>query len=1356
MWKLDKIENIGGVKLNLKYYGGKDLYSDGEIEDRLLDIVMNNDEQSYNQIISDRQEWTIMYHLSHIRQNIVGTIELDKKKSVLEIGSGCGAITGALADSAGSVTCVELSKKRSTINAYRNKNKDNIEIMVGNFQDIEKELGQFDCITLIGVFEYADAYIDAQNPYVEFLNIIKKHLSPDGKIVIAIENKLGLKYFAGCREDHFGDYFEGIEDYTNTEGVKTFTRRELEEMFRETGLNEYAFYYPYPDYKFPLKVFSDKYLPKVGELNNNVQNFDRDRMLLFDESKVFNTIIKEGMFPVYSNSFLIEIFFTEIGKTGEKVIYEKYSNDRAEEFSICTDMVSDKEGNIKVRKYGASDKSIKHIENILKWSEMLKSQYEGSKLLICESVKEITNPEDTLRAESEFLTGKTLEEIADMYISRGRPEKAEKLIKELIAIILEKNSSKEFTVTPEFVKVFGNAEFEDVMHTGTVNDIDMVLNNIIDDNGMWKLIDYEWTFEFPVPVEFIIFRMIHYYLETNNSRNVLRDVEFIKISDRDRKTFEEMEKNFQSYVKGNRHPMRELYEGIGKEASDIQSIICQMSKNIRLYRDYGDGYSEDNASVYTKISKADDKYVFSFKIEEGVERYRIDPFEYGCIIKIEKLIANKRLSIPYKTNGIHVDENVYIYADDPWIEFEVKGTVIKEIYMEYSLEANVPECYESAAEKIARLEDNEKAVINFSAANEELRRQLNAANERIENLSRENELMATSKSWKMTKPIRIIKKGTKKALKSNKVTYKICRKLKYTIKGVPMPKPVRPEVKSTEEITYILCPRSDWQKQRDTVFDKEIKFSILVPLYNTPERFLREMIESVQHQSYENWELCLGDGSDDEHDEVEKICREYCDADSRIKYKKLKENLGISGNTNACIDMAEGDYIALFDHDDYLHPSVLFEDMKAICEHNADYVYTDEATFEGTNIFNIITRHCKPDFAIDNLRANNYICHFSVFKKELLDKAGRFRTEYDGSQDHDLILRLTDKAEKVFHIRKILYYWRSHPNSVASDINAKTYAIDAAKRAVESHLESQGLKAEVESSKAFPTIFRLKYELTVHPKVSILIPNKDHKDDLKKCIESILNKSTYSNYEIIIIENNSIKDETFDYYKELEKNDKIKVVTYEDEFNYSKINNYGAQSADGEYLLLLNNDTEVISPEWMEELLMYGQRKDVAVVGAKLYYEDDTIQHAGIVVGLGSDRAAGHTHYGVDRENVGYMGRLYYAQAVSAVTGACMLVRKSIYDELGGLDEEFTVAFNDVDFCLRAREKGYLNIFTPYCEMYHYESKSRGFEDTRSKKKRFKREVQLFREKWKNVIEDGDPYYNPNFSLDRSDFYIPE
>lgn len=301
---VDKLEKIGKVTLNLNYYGGSDLYSDGAIEDELLDIVMNNEEEEFNNVIAQKKDWAVMYHLSHIRQNIVRTADVDKNTSVLEIGSGCGAITGALADMSEKVTCIELSKKRSMINAYRNKNRENIEIMIGNFQDIEKDLGKYDCITLIGVFEYADAYIDSENPYVEFLNIIKKHLNEDGKIIMAIENKMGLKYFAGCREDHFGVYFEGIEGYSNTSGVKTFTKTGLEKMFEEIGLNN-KFYYPYPDYKFPTRIYSDEYLPKVGELTSNVQNFDRERMLLFDEAKAFDTVIKEEMFPVYSNSFLV-------------------------------------------------------------------------------------------------------------------------------------------------------------------------------------------------------------------------------------------------------------------------------------------------------------------------------------------------------------------------------------------------------------------------------------------------------------------------------------------------------------------------------------------------------------------------------------------------------------------------------------------------------------------------------------------------------------------------------------------------------------------------------------------------------------------------------------------------------------------------------------------------------------------------------------------------------------------------------------------------------------------------------------------------------------------------------------------
>ena len=546
------------------------------------------------------------------------------------------------------------------------------------------------------------------------------------------------------------------------------------------------------------------------------------------------------------------------------------------------------------------------------------------------------------------------------------------------------------------------------------------------------------------------------------------------------------------------------------------------------------------------------------------------------------------------------------------------------------------------------------------------------------------------------------------------------------------------------------------EKQKNTKFSRDITFSILVPLYNTPRKFLTEMIGSVQAQTYQNWELCLADGSDDAHKEVGEYCRKLAEKDPRIKYRKLEKNEGISGNTNQCLQMATGEYIGLFDHDDVLHPCALYEYMIRICEENADYLYCDETTFKGNGtIDDMLTIHFKPDFAVDNLRANNYICHFSVFSKDLLDGMELFRTKFDGSQDHDMILRLTSRAKHVVHVPKLLYYWRSHKGSTAADINAKSYAIEAARGAVADHLEKFGFKNyQIISTKAFETIFRIKYEIIGNPKISILIPNKDHVEDLRRCIDSILQRSTYDNYEILIIENNSVKPETEEYYSSLKDKKNIRILRYEGEFNYSRVNNFAASQAEGEYLVLLNNDTEVISINWMEELLMYAQRSDVAAVGAKLYYPDKTIQHAGIVIGLGAHRTAGHTHYKVAQTNLGYMGRLCYAQDVTAVTGACLMVKKSLYDEVGGLDESFVVALNDVDFCLRLREKGYLNVWNPYCELFHYESKSRGMDDNGESAARYNEESARFREKWKKQLEQGDPYYNPNFSLDRSDYSL--
>lgn len=596
-------------------------------------------------------------------------------------------------------------------------------------------------------------------------------------------------------------------------------------------------------------------------------------------------------------------------------------------------------------------------------------------------------------------------------------------------------------------------------------------------------------------------------------------------------------------------------------------------------------------------------------------------------------------------------------------------------------------------------------------------------------------------AWSHTKNlfIRIKRYGSISNLKKKIISKIIERKAYRSYGTLSMPTP--------EEI----------KAQKETVFPKNILFSILVPLYNTPEVFLREMIDSVVSQTYENWELCLADGSDADHAYVEQIVKGY--GDDRIRYERLTENLGISGNTNKCFEMAKGDYIGLFDHDDILHPTALYEYMKVICDKSADYIYCDETTFSGKSIDHMITLHFKPDFAPDNLRANNYICHFSVFSKELVDKCGTFRTEFDGSQDHDMILRLTRAATNIVHVPKILYYWRSHAGSVASDINAKSYAIDAAKGAVAAHLTACGFSGfKIESSRAFETIFRIRYALTGHPLVSILIPNKDHTEDLRRCIESITDRTSYDNYEIIVIENNSVTDEIKDYYETLKMHPRIKVVSYEGAFNYSAVNNFGASFAEGEYIILLNNDTEVITRNWIEELLMYAQRDDVGAVGCMLYYPDYTIQHAGIVLGMGAHRTAGHSHYKMAKENLGYMGRLCYAQNVSAVTGACLMVKKKLFDEVGGLSEDLAVALNDVDFCLKLRKKGLLNVFTPFAELFHYESVSRGTDVTeeasRQNAERYNRECDLFKEKWRAELDKGDPYFNPNFSLDYSNFVL--
>ena len=541
------------------------------------------------------------------------------------------------------------------------------------------------------------------------------------------------------------------------------------------------------------------------------------------------------------------------------------------------------------------------------------------------------------------------------------------------------------------------------------------------------------------------------------------------------------------------------------------------------------------------------------------------------------------------------------------------------------------------------------------------------------------------------------------------------------------------------------------RRQEQTSFPQKIKFSILVPVYNTPLNLLSEMVISVQNQTYNNWELCLADGSDADHSEVSSICQRFAQKDHRILYKKLDKNGGISENTNQCIAMASGDYIGLFDHDDLLHPAALFEVVKAICEKDADFIYTDEGTFS-KNPNNLVSAHFKPDYAPDTLRGNNYICHFTVFSRDLLKLTGGFRKEYDGSQDHDLILRLTEKARHIVHIPQLLYFWRASPNSTSLNISSKPYVADAGRRAVRDSVLRQGMKCIVESLKIHPTFYHVRYQIIGTPLISIVIPNKDHCEDLKRCLSSIVEKSTYQNFEILIADNGSAEPELKDYYVELAQNRNIKILHWDHPFNYSAINNFAVQSAAGEYLILLNSDTEVITPDWIQEMLMYAQRRDVGAVGVKLYYPDDTIQHAGIILGIGG--TAGCSYQRFPRESTGYMMCLCYAQNVTAVTGACLMVRKEYYLKAGGFSEDLAAAFNDVDFCLKLRKAALLNVFTPYAELYHYESKSCGYEDTPEKQKRFQGEIDLFVSRWSKELSAGDPYYNSNLSLEKADFSL--
>lgn len=657
MYKMTEV--TGSITIDDSHYPGEDLYSDGVVEDEILDIVRKYNPVDYGRIIEERRSWPVLYHLSYLRENIVRWIPLKPTDRVLEVGSGCGAITGALSAEAGSVTCIELSKRRSLINAYRHPDCDNVTIKLGNFQEIEPDLPcNYDYIFLIGVFEYAQSYIGGSQPYETFLAIMKKHLAPGGRLVIAIENRLGLKYWAGCREDHLGTLFDGIEGYPRGGNVRTFTRKALEEICEADGITDYSFYYPYPDYKFMTCLYSDDRLPQVGELCDNMRNFDRDRLFLFDENNVFDSVLREELFPIFTNSYVLVI--------GEPlpVTYARFSNDRAEEYAICT-QIRGRLPAAEVRKIPLTQQAQGHIKKMKETYDSLRTAYAGSGLEInrCHL--------DGNEAVFEYLPGRTLEQLLDDCLERGDETEFDRLFDQYCA----------FVTWPENPAVYN---------------CDLIFSNLIVCGGQWHLIDYEWVTAEKIAAAETITRALYCYGIGADKRKA-KSLELIRrVTGRQEEEGQwneiflreivEREKAFQKRCTGNRMSMVEMRDAIDCPvipAGPLMSKCAQEKERnrIQIYEDFGEGFSEANSRFVQEGYQEKEIITVDIEIKPGLRAVRVDPALDYCIVYVKSLtLAGKTLSLrdaQIKLNGELISEEGIVFpTEDPNITvMGVEGAV---------------------------------------------------------------------------------------------------------------------------------------------------------------------------------------------------------------------------------------------------------------------------------------------------------------------------------------------------------------------------------------------------------------------------------------------------------------------------------------------------------------------------------------------------------------------------------------------------------------------------------------------------------------------------------------------------------
>ncbi|WP_273828213.1 MULTISPECIES: glycosyltransferase [Pseudomonas] len=1413
-------------------------YSDGDVTENKLSAIIRDAEDV--SVLSEElpqhcTDWATLYHLSPTRGNILRPFEHLLKGKILEIGAGCGAISRFLGESGAQLLSLEGSPRRAAIAASRTRGLKNVTVLAERFDDFKTD-EQFDAITLIGVLEYASMFSADDDPAYAMLKRIRSLLKPDGHLFIAIENQLGLKYFAGAPEDHLSVPMYGIEGRYVPGQPKTFGRKELIRLIERAGFKSSTFLSPSPDYKLPNSIITE-----AGFTSNEFdaaalawQNVKKDPQLPeithFNLEKAWPVVIDNDLGMDLANSFLVTASCAGTTPIAETTLAYHYSTGRKAAYCKESLFVKTDQGiEVQYRRLGnetptEQDKTFKYV---LPATDI----YAKGKILSLGFLEIATTTDWTVSSFSLFITS---------YL---------KYLKILLA------------------KEGFDHDLEKVTDLLPGRYIDAVPHNIvINDQDNPSLIDVEWEMSEGVELGHLLMRALLLLLACANplstsastlSRQafIIRLLESVNlhITPEDLDRYITKEARFQEKVTG-RNINNFLDWSPDKTIYTFGTSQLKQPRATLYYSDASDTFSEQK-TISQEVKNGTQKIVFSLaKIALGSSVIRLDPIDTRQSFSINQMKIAHGTQTVWLWQGEHeshsgvikfkrTDKSVLYLSitSDPYLilpvdlktlesleqlTLEIDLTllmdeqIVQEIAMlsetsskELAAELTKPleQQLEAVSVKYAELQQStQKQLELLTQKNVELEKQQASSisedvfkekilhiqtleskltlqqvqkDTHIHNLNLQIIAMQSSSSWKLTAPLRksilimrrlrkmlrllpsVIRRGggiqntAKKTLAVWKLqgTAGLIARLRW-LNGSS-------DFAFVGQETREVPDRHDytrWVEYYDTIDDngrwrisEEIRkyahkplISIVMPVYNPPIDLLREAVDSVKSQLYPNWQLCLADDASTQPEVLEYL-KSLAKDDKRIKVVFRQENGHISRASNSALEVATGQYVALMDNDDLLPEHALYWVARTIIENpDVGLIYSDEDKIDADGKRS--SPYFKSDWNEFLFRSQNMICHLGVYRRDLMDKVGQFRPGFEGAQDYDLALRCIEQLEReqIIHIPRVLYHWRIHAGSTAMAGDEKPYAALAGVKALDEHLQRKG---NIGKTELLPMgMYRVRYQLPEQlPMVSLIIPTRNAHSLVKQCIDSIKTLTTYPSYEIILIDNGSDDPESLKYFTEIDREDNIRVVRDDGPFNYSALNNGAVRQARGELIGLINNDIEIITPEWLDEMVSIALQPNVGAVGARLWYPDDRLQHGGVIVGIGG--VAGHSHKYLPKGDYGYFCRAALTQELSAVTAACLIIKKSIFDKVNGLDEEnLKIAFNDVDFCLRVQEAGYINVWTPFAEMYHHESATRGLEDTPEKKERFMKEVTYIQARWPEI--QNDYAYNPNLTLDHEDF----